>query len=129
MFRKPLEKKPALTGAPAVRRTKTYSSDSGYVYQYVHQGQRPHANGTEFVFAISADRKNWHYLSVIVSEEAVRSWERSHARRLTATDWYAIAKMVLFAALDERASPAEMHAPVFVDEKGVSEAAERLGFE
>jgi hypothetical protein len=129
MFRKPLEKKArALTGAPAVRRMKTYSAESGYVYQYVYEGQRPHARGTEFVFSLSADRKHWQDLSVIVSEEAVRAWEQSHGRRLSSTDWYAIAKMALFAALDQRASPAEMGEPVVVGEEGVAAAAERLGF-
>src|SRR5438105_8981319 len=101
MFRKAFEKKAPLTGVPVVRRLKTYSSENGYVYQYAYEGQRPHASGTEFVFTISADRKNWHDLSVIVSAEAVRSWEGAHARRLNSTDWYAIAKMALFAALDE----------------------------
>ena len=32
-----------LTGAPAVRRQKTYSAESGYVYQYFYEGQRPAA--------------------------------------------------------------------------------------
>ena len=130
MFRKPLEKRiQPLTGAPAVRRLKTYSSDSGYVYQYAYQGHRPHATGTEFVFTVSADRKNWHDLSVIVSDEAVQSWERTHARRLSSTEWYAVAKIALFAAFDERASPAEVHDTVFAGEERVAAAAERLGFE
>jgi hypothetical protein len=130
MFRKVFEKKALpLTGAPAVRRLKTYSAESGYVYQYSYQGQRPHASGTEFVFTISADRKTWHDLSVIVSGQAVKSWEHAHDRRLSSTELYAFAKMALFAALDERASPAEMWEPVFVDETGVAAGAERLGFD
>ena len=129
MFRKVFEKKAQpLTGAPAVRRLKTYSAESGYVYQYSYQGQRAHADGTEFVFTISADRKSWHDLSVIVSGEAVRAWEQAHGRSLSSTEVYAVAKMALFAAMDERASPSEMCKPVHVGEAGVAAAAERLGF-
>ncbi len=48
-----------LTGAPAVRRMKTYSAQSGYVYQYYFEGYRPLPveSGVEFVFQISSDRK------------------------------------------------------------------------
>jgi len=35
------KKEAPLTGAPAVRRQKTYSAESGYVYQYFYEGQRP----------------------------------------------------------------------------------------
>src|SRR5258707_830005 len=101
MFRKLFEKKAPdeaagkqpLAGAPAVRRLKSYSAESGYVYQYVYEGQRPHTSGTEFVFTISADRKSWHDLSVIVGEEGVRAWERAHDRQLSSTERYAVAKM------------------------------------
>ena len=42
MFRNFFSKKPLpLTGAPAVRRLKSYSAQSGYVYQYFYEGQRP----------------------------------------------------------------------------------------
>jgi len=54
------KKEAPLTGAPAVRRQKTYSAESGYVYQYYYEGQRPASrdgsSGIEFVFNVSADR-------------------------------------------------------------------------
>ena len=58
MFRNFFSKKPAaLTGAPPVRRMKTYSAQSGYVYQYYYEGYRPFRSagesGSEFVFTIS----------------------------------------------------------------------------
>ena len=41
MLRNFFTKKPLpLTGAPAVRRLKSYSAQSGYVYQYFYEGQR-----------------------------------------------------------------------------------------
>jgi hypothetical protein len=131
MFGDWLRRKPApLTGAPAVRRIKTFSAQSGYVYQYEYQGQRPAAGGDpgiEFVFHLSADRKTWRPCSVFVLNEAVRAWEHAHARTLSVTEWYALAKMALFAAFDERETPAAMHtAPVWVRASDVDGIMESL---
>ena len=84
MLRDFFTKKPVpLTGAPTVRRLKTYSAQSGYVYQYFYEGQRPlpHKSepGTEFVFTVTADRKTSHPLSVLVPENALHAWEQAHA--------------------------------------------------
>jgi len=128
LFGKWFGKKPQpLSGAPAVRREKTYSAQSGYVYQYFYRGRRPASAGTEFVFSISADRKCWRDVSVVVSASAVEAWERSHQRDLSSTEWYAIAKMALFAAFDERATPADLHQPVHVRAADVSGIVESLG--
>ncbi len=120
-----------LTGAPPVRRLKSFSAQSGYVYQYVYKGQRALAAEacTEFVFSTCADRKSWHEISVLVEERAVRAWETRH-RVLSSTEWYALAKMALFAAFDERATPAALHgAPVRVRELDIDGIAETLGIE
>jgi hypothetical protein len=101
-----------LTGAPPVRRQKTYSAQSGYVYQYFYEGQRPFRRadeaGAEFVFDVSADRKTSTPVSVFVNDEAVRAWEERHGRKLAATECYATAKMALFQAFDEREHPGLM---------------------
>jgi hypothetical protein len=98
-----------LAGAPAVRRLKNYSAQTGYVYQYFYEGHRSYSgDGVEFVFTVSADRKAWNLLSVIVSGGALRS------RDLTTTEQYAVAKMALFQAFDERSGPALMRDPVHV---------------
>src|SRR5438067_10287353 len=101
MFRKWFLKKEApLTGAPSVRRLKTYSAQSGYVYRYHYEGQRPFRSGgesgTEFVFSISADRKTWRPTGVLLGDSAVAGWESAHARELSGTERYAVAKMALF---------------------------------
>ena len=131
MFRDWFAKKAVpLTGTPAVRRMKTYSAQSGYSYQYMYLGQRPllKTAGTEFVFTITADRRNWHDVSVLVEAAAVRGWEQSHERTLSATEWYALAKMALFAAFDERAQPAEMRGePVRLRAADVEGILEQLG--
>ncbi|HEY1496735.1 MAG TPA: hypothetical protein VGF49_19405 [Candidatus Solibacter sp.] len=130
MFSKFFSKKPLpLSGAPAVRRQKSYSAQSGYVYQYFYEGMRPVAGGTEFVFTFSADRKTSHPASVLVSEESLVQWQQSHARALSATERYAIAKMALFQAFDERATPELMKQEVQVRAADVAAILDTLGLE
>jgi len=108
------KKETPLTGAPAVRRQKTYSAQSGYVYQYFYEGQRPTSPdpGTEYVFDVSADRKTSAPVSVFVSSDALESWQSQSGRVLSSAERYAIAKMALFQAFDERATPQQMTAAV-----------------
>jgi hypothetical protein len=132
VFEKWFGKKMApLTGAPAVRRLKTYSAQSGYVYQYCYEGQRPYRqagdSGTEFVFSLSADRKTWHPCKVLIPDPSVTSWQSAHTRDLSATERYAIAKMALFQAFDERETPALMKADIVVRSDDVEAIVENLG--
>ena len=110
------KKEVPLTGAPAVRRQKTYSAQSGYVYQYFYEGQRPTSPdpGTEYVFDVSSDRKTSAPVSVFVSTEALENWQRETGRTLSGAERYAIAKMALFQAFDERATPDGMNTAVRV---------------
>jgi hypothetical protein len=127
-FRGFFSRKPAaLTGAPPVRRIKTYSAQSGYVYQYFYEGQRPFRHGIEFVFQISPDRKTWHATSVEVSDAAVCAWEKDNERQLSATERYAVAKLALFRAFDERPTPVEMKQAVRLLEAEVAAIVETLG--
>ena len=130
MFGKFFAKKPAaLTGAPVIRRLKTYSAQTGYVYQYYYEGHRPSASarGTEFVFHISADAKKWHDTSVLLSDGAIGAWEAAHHRTLAANERYAIAKMALFQAFDERAQPSQVKDDVHVQPADVEAILETLG--
>lgn len=129
MFSKWFTSKPVpLTGAPPVRRQKTYSAQSGYVYQYYYEGQRPTRpeRGVEFVFDVSADRKTSTAVSVVVPEDAVESWQRDHGHTLNSTERYAIAKMALFQAFDQRESPAGMGQAVRVDAVSAAEILRTL---
>ena len=120
-----------LTGAPPIRRQKTYSAQSGYVYQYYYEGHHPFRaageTGTEFVFTISADRKNAHPTGVLLSDEAVAAWEAEHERELSPTERYAVAKMALFQAFDERRAPADMRQQVRVRPADLEAIVETLG--
>ena len=132
MFDKLFSRKASpLTGAPPVRRLKTYSAQSGYVYQYYYEGQRPLPtrgdSGTEFVFTVSADRKTWHPNRVLLTGSALAAWETAHARELSATERYAVAKMALFQAFDERTTPALMKEDVHVRPADVEAIVEMLG--
>ena len=129
MWRSWFARKPSpLTGAPAVRRQKTYSARTGYVYQYFYEGQRAaHPQpGAEFVFDVSADRKTSTPVSVFVLESAVEAWQREHGRALASTELYAVAKMALFQAFDERADPAAMRGAVRVDAGAVADILRTL---
>ena len=96
-----------LHGAPVKPRLKTYSAETGYVYQYVYRGHRsaPVPDGPrskQYVFSVSRDRKNYFPVFVVLAEQVVSSWCAAHQRVLSETELYAIAKLSLFEALDQR---------------------------
>jgi hypothetical protein len=134
LFERWFAKKPEpLTGAPALRRQKTYSGQSGYVYQYYYAGHRPYKRererGTEFVFDVSADRKASAAVSVLVSDRSIDDWQMRHGRALQGSERYAIAKMALFQAFDERPDPASMLADIKVRGADVEDILIRLGID
>lgn len=61
--------------------------------------------GSEFVFNVSSDRKTSSQVSVFISDAAIESWQHESGRTLGANERYAIAKMALFQAFDERETP------------------------
>jgi hypothetical protein len=107
-----------LSGAPAARRVKTYAAQSGYSYEYWYEGHRPYRargdEGTEFVFSVTVAGADPARLSVLVSAAAAHAWEQAHGRALAATELYAIAKMSLFQAFDERTRAALLQEPALV---------------
>ncbi len=131
MFRNLFSRKTPLRGTPAAPRLKTYSAESGYVYHYFYQGWRPCRSGgeagLEFVFRISADRKDWLSTSVFASDAALACWEDAHARGLNAAERYALAKLALFQAFDERLAPPRMKEQVRIRQADFDQFAEKLG--
>lgn len=89
----------------AAHRVKSYSSQTGYTYQYyfyeVNMARRGFVAGNEYVFLVSVDRKTQFPLRVFVRADAVRKWGRQVGRALSGTEEYAAAKMRLFQAFDE----------------------------
>lgn len=125
-------RKQPLTGVPGSPRTKTYTAETGHVYRYRFLGkrevERPGGRGTEYVFAAAAGRKSEQQVSVFLPLESVESWEEAHGRALGATECYAIAKMALFQAFDER-EPGRMGAEIRVRPADASAILETLGLD
>jgi hypothetical protein len=89
----------------AVRRVKSYSAATGYVYQYyfyeVEKARRGDSSGTEYVYMVSIDRKKVFPVKIFVVKEALEKWSARAGQQLTGTEEYAVAKMRLFRAFDE----------------------------
>ncbi len=132
-LRKLCVKTPApLEGAPANRREKTYSARSGYVYAYRYEGSRQAARGSEqaaeYVFQVSADRKTYQRVSVFLAPSATAAWE-DERHTLNANERYAIAKMALFQAFDEREDPRQMRQAVIIRRTDAESILEILGID
>ena len=88
-----------------LRRIKTYSAQTGYVYEYYFVGKRralpEELPSTEFIFDVSSDRKTRYAVSVFVMDGAVSEWNATHGRALAEPEQYAAAKMRLLRAFDE----------------------------
>ncbi len=114
--------RPPLRGAPPVRRHKTYTADSGYVYTYYYEGYRETAAGFDFQFQASANSERFTPVRVCLARDAVQ-------RELTATERYALAKLSLFQAFDERPEPSDMRRPILIRPADAQALLERLEWE
>jgi hypothetical protein len=123
-------KQAPLRGARPVRREKTYSADTGYVYQYFYEGYREaeqeSERGHEHVFSVTSDRVFRFPLSVFLAQRTVDAYHSKHGRGLNPTEQYAIVKMRLFEAFDERNDLDGTPRSVTVSLANVEEQAEAL---
>jgi hypothetical protein len=120
-------KRESLSGAPPIRRHKTYSAESGYVYQYHYEGSRGIEDGREYVFMATAARRAEFPVIVALRESAVEPWQTRHGRELTGPERFAIAKLSMKRAFDERGSPDLMRDTVEPDSIAVEEILTMLG--
>ena len=90
-----------------VRRVKTYTAQTGYVYEYYFVGSRaalrgdPFAPATEFVFDVSLDRKSVFAVSVFLQPRALQTFAAERGRSLSDPEQYATAKLRLLQGFDE----------------------------
>lgn len=89
----------------SVRRVKTYTAESGTVYQYYFVGQRDALPGsgeraTEYIFDILRHHGRYS-VSIFVRFTAVAHWNAEHGRELSGSEQYGLAKMRLLSAFDE----------------------------
>jgi hypothetical protein len=116
-------------------RLKTYTAETGYVYQYYFVGKRealpdaPEAPATEYIFDITPDRKTMFAVSIFVRREALAAWAAGHGRPLTDSEQYAAAKMRLFQALDEIENLRSSSRRLPVEAGNIAELLDGLGVE
>ena len=118
-------------GSRPLRRVKSYSGESGIVYQYVFVHQRRarrgwRRRGTEYLFDVSADRKSNFPVPVFIYDDAVRCWEQAHGRALSSTEQYAAAKMRLFRAFDQSERLQQEAASIVVDAAAIEQLLSAL---
>jgi hypothetical protein len=119
----------------AVRRMKTYTGATGYVYQYYFVGLRPALPGdteepaAEFIFDVTSDRKTIFAASVFLLHAAVEAWDQAHGRNLTDTEQYAAAKLRLFQGFDEVENLKEAGRRLRIDAAELEELLGNLGVE
>lgn len=92
-----------LRGAPPHARTKTYSAETGHVYQYVFRGYRPVSvpPARDYVFDVRRSRDVTIPISIRLQNTALAACAERAGRPLLDAENYAVAKMTLFAGLDE----------------------------
>ena len=120
-------KRKPLSDAPSIRRQKTYSAESGYVYQYHYTGSRGLPDGREYVFMATAGRRAEFPVTVVLRDAALEPWQRRHGRELTAPERFAVAKLSMKRAFDERESPDLMRGTIEPASDAVEEILAMLG--
>jgi len=119
----------SMTRPETVRRIKSYSSATGYVYQYyfyeVLKTRRGLSSGNEYVYMVSRDRQKVFPVKIFVKGEAVGKWSKSVDRPLSGTEEYAVAKICLFQILDE-VEDVEAHPDAVVDDSNLAGLLEKL---
>jgi hypothetical protein len=90
-----------------IRRMKTYTAQTGYVYQYYFVGKReafpdaPESPASEYVFDVTRDRSALYAVSIFLRTDALFAWAQAHGRGLTDAEQYAAAKLRLLRGFDE----------------------------
>ncbi len=89
----------------ALRRVKTYTAQTGMVYEYYFVGQREalaqEVTAREYVFDVISDPRARFSVSVLVQGEGLEFWAANHGRRLSDPERYAVAKLRLQQGFDE----------------------------
>ena len=112
-------------------RIKTYTGETGYVYQYYFVGKRRSLEdaASEFIFDVTSDRKVRFSVSVHVQDSALSSWKAAHGRELVDAEVYAAAKMQLTRAFDEIEQMFERGRHLVVDAPALQDFLSTLGIE
>lgn len=105
-------KEETLKPLPLSQREKSYSAESGLVYQYIFKG----LVGTRHVFAVTADRKTTFEVVIEMPEAALEACAQRMGSPLRWNEMYALAKLCLFAAFDGAESVTDLQKTVVASE-------------
>lgn len=115
-WRRLFPRQPELGGAPRTGRQKTYSAESGYVYQYVLLSFRHHRGAGEdlheYTFEVSGGPGKTSNISIVLKGSVLHTWIRDHDREFSASERYGIAKISLKRELDSAENPAALPSSV-----------------
>lgn len=114
------------------RRIKTYTAQSGYVYEYYFVGKRAALQApstTEYIFDVSNDRKITFSVSVFLTDEVLAQWAAAHGRRLSEAEQYAAVKMRLLRGFDEVADMLHEGRSLVLEVGSIEEFLGELGVE
>lgn len=117
-----------LTSGPGTGRIRTWSAESGYVYEYRFAGFRRLGGPEtliEYVFQVTGGRRPEVPVSVLLPEDSLSGWT-GRERVLTASERYAIAKICMKRALDRFPTPDSLEAEIRPDAYEVREIADML---
>lgn len=119
----------------SVRRVKTYTAQTGYVYEYYFVGKRealpgdPFAASTEFVFDVSPDRKTVFAVSVFLLPHALDAFDAERGRTLSEPEQYAAAKLCLQKGFDEITNMLENGRRLALDSNLLLELLQSVGID
>jgi hypothetical protein len=118
-----------------VRRMKTYTAQTGYVYQYYFVGQRealasdPESPATEYIFDVTSDRKTTFAVSVFLGPSATQAWSAARGRSLSQPECYAAVKLRLMRGFDEITDMLQSGRRLRVDASEICDLLDSIGID
>ena len=119
----------------SVRRIKTYTCQTGYVYQYYFVGKRdalssdPEAPSFEYIFDVTSDRKTTFAVSVFLPPAAIEAWQSARGRTLADPERYAAVKLRLMLAFDEIPDMLNLGRRLRVEPSQICELLDSIGID
>ena len=117
------------------RRIKSYTAETGLVWEYYFVGKRPaigdrELSATEYVYDVSSDRQKTRFaVSVFVRQDGPETWAANQGRGLSDAEEYAAAKMRLLRGFDEVEDMLAHGRELQVDAGNIEELLEPLNLE
>jgi hypothetical protein len=120
-----------MSGPGKSARLKTYTAETGLVYQYYFVGKRKALAeaAMEFVFDVTSDRRVRFSVSIFVHDASLSAWHAAHGRALVDAEIYAAAKMRLTRAFDEIEDLFDRGRSLRVDAAALGDLLSTLGIE